>query len=320
MTEDSKQVATIEPTISRADPYAMTAGGRVAPIIPRNVHELATIAGAVIKANLVPRSYEDPNPDRQKSKIMIGIMKGAEVGLPPITALSTIAVINGRPCLWGDGAVALIQQSGKLEKMQINEVGTMPKEGDGSADFKDDYGIEVKMWRIGQSEPYVGRFTVGDAKRAHLWMNTSKKPWVEYPRRQMKWRAFGWAARDGFADCLMGLGIREEVEDLPEAPKHVDAAILSDEAPEETSAIEGLDQWTVRTETFEDPKEASAEILRLIRDVAMDADELEEILVANKDRIESDLKKSRKEIQDAVKERRELFAEAGRQGDMLASG
>jgi hypothetical protein len=208
----------------------LNTGARVSPIIPRNIEEVARVADAVIKAGLAPDSYKSSNPQETASRIMIGIMKGAEVGLPPLTALSTIAIINNRPCIWGDGAVALIQSHGLLEKMTTEEIGSVPNNTVPVKEFPDDYGIEVRMWRKGQSEPYVGRFTVGDAKRAGLWLHDKKEPWRKYPRRQMKWRAFSWPARDGFSDCLMGLGIREEVEDLPPVVIPIDSSALDDTA------------------------------------------------------------------------------------------
>jgi hypothetical protein len=59
---------------------------------------------------------------------------------------------------------------------------------------------------------------VRDARRAKLWNNPKKLPWVEHPKRMLKWRARAFAMRDGFADCLMGLSIREEVEDMTIEP------------------------------------------------------------------------------------------------------
>lgn len=212
------------------------------------------VASAVIKAGLAPDSYlekvgsQEERDERTKSKIMIGIMKGAEVGLPPITALSTIAIINGRPVMYGDGIVALIQNSGLLEKMEIIYEGeerisapsTEGEEADYSprlSDFTDDFKCIVRMWRVGQTIPYEGRFSVRDAKRAHLWGNTKKTPWIEYPKRQMKWRAFAWPARDGFADCLMGLSIREEVEDMDAPPiAKTDTSFLDSPTPGPSTA------------------------------------------------------------------------------------
>ena len=53
-----------------------------------------------------------------------------------------------------------------------------------------------------------------DAKRAGLL--GKKGPWTEYPQRMLQMRARSWALRDGFADVLKGLSVREEAQDIPE--------------------------------------------------------------------------------------------------------
>jgi hypothetical protein len=222
---ESKEVATLdEPREGvRRVMASLESGQRVAPIVPRNVEEAFRIAQAVVNAGLAPASYERdaPNPDKlpDVQKILIGILKGAEVGLPPITALSTIAIINKRPCIWGDGAVALCQQSGHVEKVEQKWEGE---------DGKEDWAAVYRIWRRGQSQPYEGRFSVKDAKRAGLWMKRST--WVQYPQRMLMARARAYALRDGFADCLMGLSIAEEMRDLPAEPQMVDKSFLEDSA------------------------------------------------------------------------------------------
>ena len=188
-------------------------------MIPRTIEELKYMAGLVIKCGLAPDSYKG-----DAAKICIGIMKGLEVGMAPLAALSSIAIINNRPTIWGDGAVALAQS--QIDRMTETEIGTRPGDSADTAKFADDYGIEVKVWRKGQADPYVGRFTVGDAKRAKLWMNPQKQPWHLYPKRMLRMRAIGFALRNGFADCLAGMMIREEVEDLPPVVAKVDTAFL----------------------------------------------------------------------------------------------
>lgn len=195
----------------------MQAGHGIEAIIPRTLEEAFRLAQYICAAKLAPDSYNTAGaPDPHK--VTIGIMKALEVGLPPITGLSVIAIINGRPCIWGDGAIALVQRSGLLEKMTDLEIGAKPGSGE-DATFADDYGAEIVMWRAGQPEPYVGRFTVGEAKRAKLWANPKRAPWMLYPKRMLRARAIAFAIRNGFADCLSGLAIREEVEDLPAPPK-----------------------------------------------------------------------------------------------------
>jgi hypothetical protein len=188
----------------------------------------------VLVAKLAPSSYTQErgvvlSEEEIVARLLVGIMKGAELGFSPITALATIAIINKKPCLYGDGASALIQSRGHIDSMTIEEIGTIPVLGTETRKFADDFGVRVTMWRRGQRDPYIGQFTVGDAKRARLWMDPHREPWIKYPRRQLKWRAFAWPARDGFADDLMGLGIAEEMLDVPpDPPPKTDTSFLDD--------------------------------------------------------------------------------------------
>jgi len=54
-------------------------------------------------------------------------------------------------------------------------------------------------------------------------------PWIEHPDRMLKIRARAFPLRDGFADALAGLAIREEVEDMHEAEKKDVEVRLGDE-------------------------------------------------------------------------------------------
>jgi hypothetical protein len=236
--------------------YQMTSGAAIAPIVPRSIEEALRLARAIVRAGLAPSSYEYgwdekdaegnslkgvPDPE----KVMLGIMKGLEVGLAPLTALSTIAIINKRPTIWGDGAIALVHASRQLEKMEEREIGAAP-EGDGLEGFGPDYGYEIRMYRRGNPEPFLGKFTVGDARRAKLWANPKKDPWMLYPKRMLRMRAIGFAIRNGFADCLAGMMIREEVEDMS-APVQlqVSTSFLDDAPAIEHKPDEPLDVWAL---------------------------------------------------------------------------
>lgn len=227
----------------------LKAGAGISAIIPTTLEEAYRYSIAVIGAGLAPASYEftegpEKGPDPQK--VMIGILKSLEVGLPPITGLSTIAIINKRAVIWGDGAVALVQSKGLVDRIEAFFEGaegtsapvTMDNgEADYSPttrDFPDDFTAVFRIWRKGQQTPYEGRFSVRDARRAKLWNDPKKIPWMQYPKRMLSARARAFALRDGFADALAGLAIREEIEDLPAvqtAPETTDTSFLDDARP-----------------------------------------------------------------------------------------
>jgi hypothetical protein len=154
------------------------------------------LANAVCKAGMAPKGLDTPE------KAMVAIMHGLEVGLTPMAALQRIAVVNGRPTIWGDGAIGLVRGSGLCEYI---------KEWiEGNGDARTAY-CEAK--RRGEPEPIRRSFSVADAKKAGLW--GKQGPWQQFSDRMQQMRARGFTLRDGFADVLGGLYLREEIEDAP---------------------------------------------------------------------------------------------------------
>jgi hypothetical protein len=109
--------------------------------------------------------------------------------------------------------MALVQSKNLIAEYEEEQVGPIPTDTDLNK-WPDDYGWKVTIGRRGQKGHYVGIFTVAMAKRARLWMNAKKVPWMEHPDRMLKIRARAFPLRDGFADALAGLAIREEIEDM----------------------------------------------------------------------------------------------------------
>jgi len=116
-----------------------------------------------------------------------------EIGLAPVTAISTIMIINNRLCLWGDGAVALVQKSGKIEYTKDWH------EGDWA---KGDYVHYFQIKRRDNSEPIERSSGFADAKKASLI--GKKGPWTSgYPERMCFNRSRAWALRDA-KQCASG--------------------------------------------------------------------------------------------------------------------
>lgn len=172
----------------------LTAGATPRALVPVDFDGAYRIANVVVRAGMAPRTLQSVE------KAMVAILHGLEVGLTPMNALQSIAVINGRPTIWGDGAIGLIRASGLLEYMQETF------EGQG-----DTMTAVCTVKRKGEPKPVRGEFSYADAKKAGLL--SKEGPWQTYPRRMMQMRA-RWPLRDVFADVLKGLHLREEVEDM----------------------------------------------------------------------------------------------------------
>jgi len=172
----------------------MLSGGAVRAIVPQSMEDAYRLAKAICVAGMAPKGLDTPE------KCMVAIMHGMEIGLPPMTALQRIAVVNGRPTIWGDGAMSLVRASGICEFVRERI------EGQG-----DDRVAVCEAKRRHEIEPIIRSFSVVDAKRAGLWGKSG--PWQQFPDRMLQMRARAFALRDGFADVLGGLYLKEEIED-----------------------------------------------------------------------------------------------------------
>jgi hypothetical protein len=157
--------------------------------------QLWRFATCIAKSPFAPKGMETPEA------IVPAIQLGLEIGLSPMAALQNVAVINGRPGIYGDAALALVRASGLCESY------TQKTEGAG-----DTLAAVVTSKREGH-EPLTHRFSVADAKKAGLWGKSG--PWSQYPERMLLFRARGFNLRDNFGDVLKGLRTTEELSDIP---------------------------------------------------------------------------------------------------------
>lgn len=169
-------------------------------------------AQCVVKSGFAPKGMEKPE------SVLIAVEMGYEVGLSPMAALQNTAVVNGRPTIYGDAALALVRGSGLLDFYEEKQVGTKGK---------DDFGYCVTAKRKGDNSKYSETFTVADAKTAGLWGKPG--PWTQYPARMLKFRARGFLLRDAFGDVLKGMRTYEEAHDYID----VDAEIIDESKPKQ---------------------------------------------------------------------------------------
>lgn len=172
------------------------------------LEEMWRFAQAVAKSGLAPKGIE------HAEAILVALQMGAEVGLTPMASLQNIAVINGRPAIWGDAMIGVCRASGVFDEGAFEEF----TEGTG-----DTLKAVCVVRRLPNGKPVRREFTMAQAKKAGLWGKSG--PWSSYPERMMQMRARSWALRDCFSDFLRGLRIVEEEQDSGyTAPAIVQAA------------------------------------------------------------------------------------------------
>lgn len=168
---------TIKPTFSLA---------------PQNIEEALKFADFLSASDIVPKDFQ-----RKPANILVAVQWGMELGLQPMQAMQSIAVINGRPSLWGDAVIALVRSSPLCEYVYESDDGET---------------ATCRVKRVGEEEQ-SRTFSMADASLAGL--KGKQGPWSQYPKRMRQMRARSFALRDVFPDVLRGMPMAEEVQDIP---------------------------------------------------------------------------------------------------------
>jgi hypothetical protein len=174
-------------------------------LIPKNLQDGMELAKVIANSDLAPKDYRG-----KPENVLIAVQMGLEVGLAPMQAIQNIAVINGRPCLWGDAMLALVQTSGKLEWIK---------------EWAESDTSYCSTKRVGYPDPYTTSFSDADAKAAGLLGKVG--PWTNYKSRMRQMRARAFNLRDQFADILKGLNSAEEVQDYEVSPPRSRGSVIS---------------------------------------------------------------------------------------------
>lgn len=172
-------------------------------LAPQTFDQAIRFAEMIADSDMVPKDFKG-----KPGNCLIAIQWGHEVGLQALQALQNIAVINGRPAMWGDALLALVRASPLCEYITESD---------------DGHTATIRGKRKGQPEE-VRTFSMDDAKLAGLV--GKQGPWTQYPKRMRQMRARAFLLRDLFTDVLRGMEMAEELMDIreidinprPEAP------------------------------------------------------------------------------------------------------
>lgn len=183
--------------------------------------EMMAMANELAKSKIVPMAYIG-NP----AGVFAAIQYGSELGVPPMTSLQNVAVINGRPTLGADLSLGIAMRHPDWAGYSVKW------------DDKTEAAITTVRRRnkiTGAIDEFTNTFSMADARRAGL-----VKPggaYEKWPKRMLKHRATQFSLRDAFADVLHGLydpsemdpeyGASEELM-MAAAEDNIEGAILDE--------------------------------------------------------------------------------------------
>ncbi len=158
------------------------------------------LASKLATSSVIPKNYVGKATD-----LFVAMAMGYQLGMPVEQAIQDIAVINGRPCIYGDGLLAVVMNHPEFDDIIEEPI----------MNGQTIVGYSCTVKRRGKSD-YTKVFTLDMAKKAGLLGKPG--PWTQYADRMLQMRARGFALRDRFPDALRGIKSREEVEDYAQEP------------------------------------------------------------------------------------------------------
>ena len=216
---------------------------------PQTMEEAIKFSEVISKSGLLPKDYQG-----KPANCLVAIQWGMELGLAPLQALQNIAVINGKPSVYGDSLLAMVRADDRcmgVEETQEGGVATC---------------IVKRRLSDGSIEEVKRTFSMKQAEQAGL---SNRPTWKAYPERMLQHRARGNALRDAFPDVLRGIITSEEAQDYDE-PKDItptQEAVAAPTIQELTGekkmtnmtvnsspekAEKALEAWGVKTEKVEE--------------------------------------------------------------------
>lgn len=151
--------------------------------------EAWTLASRIANTDFVPSALRG-----KPEAVLACFLTGNELGLPLMTSLTKVHIIDSRPALASETMRALVLRAG--HDVWVEEKSTTM--------------VTVGGRRAGSTRDSKVTWTMDDAKRAGL---DQRQNWKKYPRAMLTARAMAELCRDVFPDVIGGLYSAEELED-----------------------------------------------------------------------------------------------------------
>lgn len=171
--------AAAKPTTPAPAPAPMPGFSYIAAGLQERADYIARLAPSTI----LPTAYRG-----NAANAFVAAETGAALGLEPLQALASIAVINGRATLSSDLMAAVIRRAGHTLRIVENN----PESVTATLIRADDKKFEFTV-----------TWDKDKAVKAGLW--GQKGPWSQYPTQMLRARAITEVARQGASEALMGM-------------------------------------------------------------------------------------------------------------------
>lgn len=200
-----------------------------------DLRHLLDLSDVLLKSGLLPSGL------RTKEAVAVVVLKGMELGLPPMAAMEGIAVVQGKAVVGSHLLLALVKRAYGPGAIWVSET--------------TNERCTVSYRVPGQPAPLSYTFTIQDARTAGL---AGKDNWKNYPAAMLRARAISATVKLAYPEVVGAMYVAGEVEGTVEqvtpdgevivdvaatvatepAPRRVRAEIVPEPEPEPDDAPE----------------------------------------------------------------------------------
>lgn len=198
---------------------------------PMALPDLFKLGEMLVTTGFLPKAIDTPG------KAVAVMLKGQELGVPPMYALNNIAIVNGKQVCQAELMLSLIYRDHGSQALQVLET--------------NDRVCRVLYQRRG-GQPGELAFTIEEADAAGLLSKPGPPggvaPWKGYRPAMLRARAISAAARIAFPDTIAGMYTPEEMGARVVVTED-GAVLLDDEQPpmlEPSAPVRSYDGESIR--------------------------------------------------------------------------
>lgn len=125
---------------------------------PKSTAEAMELAKTLASSQLIPKAFQQRPGD-----VFVAMMWSHSLGIPIVQGLQGIAVINGKPSLYGDALLAVCMGSGQMADIEETVTGSA-----------DNLTATCKVTRRGKPTPVVSTFSIADARPLAFWVSRAR--------------------------------------------------------------------------------------------------------------------------------------------------
>jgi len=189
-----------------------------------NLKDQFAFAKQLIDQKMISESF------KTVQQVVIGFQYAKALKINEMLAIKMMYVVNGRPSLYGEGPLALVQRDKSFKKIReyyINDSGDEICPANKNIKDAKFFGSVSELWRVGDDTAQIDFFTLDDLSKAKLDFNNfgkKKDVWEKWERIMMRYKARSMGLRSKFADVIGGIPISEyDFNFTPEIPEIRDA-------------------------------------------------------------------------------------------------